>query len=380
MFRGNSWRLGRFGGIEIKIHPSWSIIALLIAYSFYWILAADFAAQNIAVLIFVAVVMSAVFFISVLLHELAHSWTARSRGIEVKGITLFLFGGATEADLDSNNPIDELVISSIGPITSAALAAVFWAIAVGAGPGLTGFAAGQLGWINLALAVFNVIPGYPLDGGRILRSLVWRSTGDLDRATRVAAQAGVGIGYTLVGLGILEILLLGALIGGLWLAAIGWFLAQLAQATFAQMKAKRMLREVPASRVMLRHVVEIPAWTPIQQAVDDYFMRNDFDAYPVVDGDRVIGLVTLGAVRTVPRQDWPGRPVRDVVTPLSEASVVDPSKPMDEVLETLTSNEVKRVIVVDQGEIVGIIASRDVTRWLQRSEDLGLARALNLHS
>ena len=377
MFGSNAWRVGSVGGVDIKIDASWSFIALLIAYTFYGLLAFEFPDAGTGVQIAVAVAMALVFFASVLIHELAHSWVARARGVEVHGITLFLFGGATNADLETENPTDELAISIVGPLTSLAMAGILWAGAVAAGDTLGGFAIGRLGWINLALAVFNLVPGFPLDGGRVLRSLVWRSTGDVARATRIAARGGQLVGYTLIAIGILEVLFLGALIGGLWLVAIGWFLSQTAQASFLQFQVRRALADVPASRLMSRHLVDIPHDITLREAVDDYFLRHDHGAFPVREPERVTGIVTLAAIRNVPQDDWDHRRVSDIAVPLSESCTVDRSEPMDEVLDKLNTNGTNRVIVTEAGGVAGILTPRDLAQWLRRSEELGITEALS---
>jgi Zn-dependent protease/predicted transcriptional regulator len=372
MFGRNAWAIGRVGGIEVRIDASWSVIAFLVAYSFFLVIEMEFGAIDTASMIALAGIMAVIFFGSVLLHELAHSWLAVARGVEVESITLFLFGGATKADLETEDPTDELLIAAVGPLTSLALAGVLWLIALAFGPDtIGGFLAGRLGWINLALAVFNLVPGFPLDGGRMLRSLVWRRTGDIVYATRVAARGGQLVGYGLVAVGILEVVFLGAIIGGLWLVAIGWFLSQAAQASFLQIELRRILSEVPASRVMSDGLVEIPDEMTIEQAVDDYFMSHDFNAFPVSDGDHTVAILTMNAVKAVPRDDWPTRTVGEVAKPLSETYTVSPSRPLDEVVGKLMSGDTRRVVVVDDGQVKGIITPRDLSRWLQRSQELG---------
>lgn len=375
MLGSNAWRIGSVGGVEIRIDPSWSIIAVLVGYSFYVLLSFEFADLGSGPTVLLAVAMAVVFFGSVLVHELAHSFMAKTRGVEVQGITLFLFGGATHADLETENPGDELVISIVGPITSGAIALVLWGVSVLTSPGPIGFAAGWLGWVNLALGLFNLVPGFPLDGGRVLRSLVWRSTGDLIRATRIAARAGQIVGWTIMGLGVLQVLFLANLINGLWFLAIGWFLSQSAQASFLQMQMRRILSDVPAGRLMTDDLTELPSDITIREAVDDYFMRHDYSAFPVQDGTAVTGLVTLSAIRQIPREDW-DRTVTEVVEPLSESCTVQRSETMDKVLEKLTGNQHHRVVVLDGDRVVGIITPRDLTRWLERSQDLGLTESL----
>ncbi|HLT96404.1 MAG TPA: site-2 protease family protein [Acidimicrobiia bacterium] len=375
MLGANAWRFGRIGGIEIRIDPSWSVIAVLVAYSFYVLLSFEFADLATTTQLVLAILMAVVFFGSVLLHELAHSFMARARGVEVHGITLFMFGGATHADLETEDPNDELAISAVGPLSSALIAAVLWGVSALAGDGPIGFGAGWLARVNLALAVFNLAPGFPLDGGRVLRSLVWRSTGDMVRATRVASRAGQIVGWLIMGVGILQVLFLANLIGGLWLLAIGWFLTQSAQASFLQLQMRRLLSNVPAGRLMSGDLTAMPSDISIRQAVDDYFMRHDYNAFPVRDGHGVSGLVTLSAIRQVPRDDW-HRPVSNVVEPLSDACTVQKTETMETVLEKLTANQQHRVIVMDGDEVVGIITPRDLARWLERSQDLGLTGSL----
>lgn len=379
MFQGNSWSIGRIGGVEVKIDPSWAIIALLVGYSFFLILAQEFEERSAAFLIPVAVVMAIVFFVSVLLHELAHSWVALSRGVEVKGITLFLFGGATHADLETKEPSDELLISLVGPISSIALAGVFWVTSLALVEGPLAFATGYLGWINLLLAVFNLLPGFPLDGGRVLRSLIWRSTGDLVKATRVASRAGRILGGIVMAIGVFEVFFLGALIGGLWLVAIGWFLSQAAASSFTHLQIKTTLQDVPASRLMISDLQEMPAGIDVQRAVDDYFMEHNYNTFPVTSGHETKGLVTMRAVRELPREQWSQTLVDEILEPLSDMCTVSPTDTVGDVVPKLMQGEVGRVVVVDHGEVIGLITPRDLVRWLERAQELGdIERKLSL--
>lgn len=231
---GNAARIGRIAGIDIRVHATWVFIALLIGWTFYarfQFLYDELATGETVALAAAGVV---IFFGSILLHELSHSLMAKARGITVRSITLFLFGGATDADVQSRGPGAEFAVTIVGPLTSVVVGGVLWAASAavpGDGGPLTGML-GYLAWINVALAVFNLLPGFPLDGGRILRALLWRSTGDLERATNVAATSGRIVGYGLVALGLFLFVATGR--GGLWLALIGWFLAQAATAEARQ--------------------------------------------------------------------------------------------------------------------------------------------------
>ncbi len=379
MFQGNSWRLGRIGGVEVKIDPSWSIIALLVGYSFYLLLTERFADETTGFLLPLAIFMALLFFASVLLHELAHSWLSLARGVEVKGITLFLFGGATHADLETREPNDELWIALVGPLSSFAQAAIFWGVSVALGEGPLAFATGYLGWINLALAVFNLLPGFPLDGGRVLRSLVWRSSGDLVKATRIASRAGRLLGGLIIAVGIFEVLFLGALVGGLWLVAIGWFLSQAATSSFTHLQIKTSLQDVPAARLMTSELHEMPAGIDVQTAVDDFFMQYNYNTFPVVSQGRTIGLVTMASVRNVPREEWRATIVDDIAEPLSELCTVSPYHSVGDVVDKLMQGEVGRVVVVQDGEVLGLITPRDLITWLERAQQLGdVERRLSL--
>jgi Zn-dependent protease/predicted transcriptional regulator len=308
------------------------------------------------------------FFGSVLVHELAHAVVSQARGIRVQDITLFLFGGATRARVESRGPGDEFLIALVGPLTSGILAAVFGIVAGLGGDALSRPLVGTLGylaWTNLLLAGFNLVPGFPLDGGRLLRSAIWKATGSLGRATRVASVAGQVVGWLLVAGGVAS-LLSGNLAGGIWFAFIGWFLVQAARSSYQELQLRDMLRGVEAEDVMAGDLVRIPPDLSLQDAVDDYFLRYDHGAFPVEEQGRTIGLLTLRGVRRVPQEQWPTRRVRDHMVPLGDQVVVAPDARMDDVLDKLQDGEAGRVLVVQDGEVVGIITPSDLTRWLRR--------------
>jgi CBS domain-containing protein len=233
------------------------------------------------------------------------------------------------------------------------------------------YAVGYLGWVNLALGAFNLLPGYPLDGGRVLRSFLWRASGNPGQATRRAATAGKVVGG-LIAVGGLLTVFAGDL-SGLWMAAIGWFLFQAAAQADQEVVVKRLLNQVRAGDIMSPDLVTIPADMSIARAVDDYFLRYDHSAFPV-DGERT-GLLTLRAIRQVPRDQWETRQVWTVTTPLDDACAVPADTPMDVVMEKLRQQDEDRVLVVDTGRIEGIITPLDIARWLRRSEELGLSES-----
>jgi Zn-dependent protease/CBS domain-containing protein len=365
---GTSWRVARIAGIEVRIDSSWAVIALLITYSMYLRLSVLYPELSGGGAVGLAIVSAVLFFGSVLVHELAHALVAQARGIRVQDITLFLFGGATRARVESRGPGDEFLIALVGPLTSGLLAGLFGIVA-GLGSDLLSRALagtfGYLAWTNLLLAVFNLVPGFPLDGGRLLRSAIWKATGSLGRATRIASVSGQGVGWLLVAAGVAW-LLAGDLAGGIWFAFIGWFLVQAARSSYQELQLQQLLRGVEAEDVMAANLVRIPPELSLQDAVDNYFMRYDHGAFPVEEQGRTIGLLTLRGVRRVPRQQWPTHRVRDHMVPLGDQVVVAPDARMDGVLGKLQDGEANRVLVAHDDEVVGIITPSDLTRWLRR--------------
>ena len=364
---GNSWRVGRIAGIEIRIDTSWALIALLITYSFY--LRISFIYRNLVpgTRVTLAIVAAILFFGSVLTHEMAHALMARARKIRVQDITLHLFGGATRAKVESKGPGDEFIIAVVGPLTSLALAGVFWVVAALGDaapdrpiPGLFGY----LAWVNFILALFNLVPGFPLDGGRLLRSALWKATGSLPRATRIASIGGQAVGWALIGGGVLS-LVWGSLSGGIWLALIGWFLVQAARASYQELQVRLLLERAEAEDVMSENLVRIPSDLTLRDAVDGYFMRHDHGAFPVEEAGKTIGLLTLRAIKRVPSEEWPIRRVRDSMASLEDQLTVAPHTRMDRVVTKLEDGP-GRVLVVRDGEVIGMITPWDVARWLQR--------------
>jgi Zn-dependent protease/CBS domain-containing protein len=374
---GTSWRVGRIAGIEVRIDSSWAVIALLITYSMYLRLAILYPDLSGVGAVGLAILSAVLFFGSVLIHELAHALVSQARGIRVQDITLFLFGGATRAKVESRGPGDEFLIALVGPLTSGILAGLFGVVAGLGREVLSRPLAGTFGylaWTNLLLAAFNLVPGFPLDGGRLLRSAIWKATGSLGRATRIASLAGQVVGWLLVAAGVAW-LLAGDLAGGIWFAFIGWFLVQAARSSYQELQLQQLLRGVEAEDVMAGDLRRIPPELSLQDAVDDYFMRYDHSAFPVDEQGRTVGLLTLRGVRRVPREQWRTRRVREHMVPLDDQVVVAPDARMDGVLGMLQDGEAGRVLVAQDGEVVGIITPSDLTRWLRRWRTLdGSAR------
>lgn len=350
-------------GITIRIHWSWLLIVGLLTLGFWGQLTTEHDGLSSGSGLALAVFGSAVFFGSVLVHELAHAFVARARGIEVKGITLYLFGGATEADASSKSAIDEFIVAIVGPLTSLAVGILLLGGAELVGPGQEALAdlIGYLGLVNLILAVFNMTPGLPLDGGRVFRSIVWGITGDFRRATRWAAGAGVIVGYSLIGFGLLS--LWQGWLGGLWLAAIGWMISQSARRTEQQEELREVFKDLVAGDVMTSPVVTIPAECRVAETVRHYFAREDQTVFPVVEQGRIVGMLSFGAVRHLDSKQRATTTAGLLARDMKPALIAGSTTPMQEVIEALASYGPKgRVLVVDDGVLLGIVAPSDIIR------------------
>jgi Zn-dependent protease len=367
---GGGWRVGRIAGVEIRIDQSWALIALLVTYSLFLRFSEQYDELNRGAAVALAIGAALLFFGSVLTHEMAHALMARRRRIPVRGITLFIFGGATHAKVESRGPVDEFLISVVGPLTSLGLGALFGALALLGGallPDPVAGALGYLGFVNIVLAIFNLLPGFPLDGGRVLRSAVWRITNSLPRATRVASIAGQVVGFLLIGLGLLA-LLQRDVGSAVWLAFIGWFLAQAARTSYEELQVRSILQGVDAEDVMARNLVAIPADVTLEEAVERHFMRYDHGGFPVEDDGQTVGFITLRGLRRVPREEWPTRTVRESMGDLDDQVTVAPSTRMDRVLGKLQDGEANRVLVVEDGEVIGIVSIGDVVKFKSKQQ------------
>lgn len=365
-------RLGSISGFEISLDYSWFIIFILILASFTTAVfpssAPGLGQGEYLVMGFTGALL---FFLSLLIHELAHSFMARAKGIEVEGITLFIFGGMARTKREATSPGDEFLIAVMGPVASFALAGLFYGAASllarsGFGLGVV-VSAEYLGLLNLVLATFNLLPGFPLDGGRLLRATLWRFTGSFRRATQIAAGAGRVLGWALIGLGLYSFLVTDGFIGGLWLVFIGWFLGHAARMSYQQVLLQELLGPLTAAQAMSPDPETVPPGLTVDSLVHDYFLMRPFGAFPVTDDGIVVGLITLGQVRSLPRDQWNEKLVVDIMFPLEDTVMVPPETPMPEVLERLRDVEARRILVAQEWELLGIISATDVTRWLDRT-------------
>jgi Zn-dependent protease len=364
------FRLGSVLGFEIRVDLSWFVIFFLI----FWSLAAgvfpawypELGSTNHTIMGGVGAIL---FFISLLAHELSHSLVARAKGIPVQGITLFIFGGMARTGAEAETPRDEFVIAGVGPLTSFAVAFLFWVISwmglqAGWSLAITGVAR-YLAFINVVLAVFNLLPGFPLDGGRLFRALVWGLTGDLTKATRWAATGGRWLATVLMVLGILQTLG-GAVLGGIWLLVIGWFLRTVASMSLRQHLVQHVLERSTAGDVMTPRPETVPATLTLEQLVGELFLHRRYQSFPVVLDGALVGVITLHEVKPVPREMWPHTRVLDVMTPIEEVVTVAPHHSMADVFAKMAEQEALRVLVVRGDVLVGIISASDVAAWVQR--------------
>lgn len=366
-----AWRIGSIRGIDIRIHSSWLIIALLVGWSF-WARFTSIYAYATGPAVAVAIVASLLFFASVLAHELAHSLEALHRGVQVGGITLFLFGGVTETRFDVKRPRDEFALTAIGPFTSFVLAALFGIAAAYATPlglNLVADVAGLLGWINFFLGVFNLLPGAPLDGGRILRSILWWATGDRGRALRAAAAMGQVIGSLFVVVGLSLVFFVGGgAIDGVWFAFIGWFLVVAARQEVAQHELQQALEGRSLAGFLDRSPRTLPADVTAADAADE-LRRSPDDLIPVTEHGETIGIVRLGDVARVPATQRPDVPVRQLLRPLTSLRRVGVHEALVDVLDRFRGDE-DVIAVFRDGEFAGLLTRRNVLRALQREQEL----------
>lgn len=365
--RRRGFPLFRAFGIPIRADASWLLILALVL----WTLAAGYfpqilPGQSRTTYWLMGAAASLLFFGSVLLHELSHSIVAMRFGLPVHAITLFVFGGVSEIGEESPSPKVEFWMAIAGPLMSFALAAVFWGAAVvlggPAGPPIAIAILVYLAFINALLGAFNLVPGFPLDGGRVLRAILWAWRGDVIQATRWASYAGKGVGGLLIGLGLIG-LINGALFIGLWYAFIGLFLWQAADAAYEQLVVSRHLTGLTVGQVMNRPGIGVPSGTTLSQLVDDYIFRLRYASYPVLDGEQPVGMITLHQLRQVPRDRWDRVQVQSVMSPVAEP--LSPEMPLTDALKVFGQSDQRRLPVVERQRLVGVLSMTDVASALQ---------------
>jgi Zn-dependent protease/CBS domain-containing protein len=359
--------LGRLGGVQVRIHWSWLVVFALIVWS---LAATVFPSQNPelsdGVHLAMAVAAALLFFASVLLHELGHAWQARRDGLEIDGITLWLFGGVAQFKGAFPNPGAEFRIAIAGPLVTVVLSGGFALLALAGLPSAVDGVAAWLAYINLTLLLFNLIPALPLDGGRVLRAALWRARGDLGWATRVAADIGRGFGYLFIALGVFMFIVEGSF-SGAWLAFIGWFLLQAATAEARYIATEQALAGLHVRDLMVRNPVVVDPDITVGRFMDEVASSRRFTTYPVVErSGRPIGLLAFRSVAAVPRSEWDVRRVRDSMIPLDQVPLLaESTSALDALVDLSSRPDANRGLVVDNGHLEGLLSITDLARALE---------------
>jgi Zn-dependent protease/predicted transcriptional regulator len=368
-----SWHIFTIFGIEIRIDSSWLVIFVLVT----WGLAQNYFPSKYPhwsqmQCWIVGLVSSLLLFSSVLAHELTHSLVARSKGDEVRSITLFLFGGVSEISREPETPATEFIIAVVGPVSSIIIAA----LSFGVWHGMQGVSepiaalARYLAMINGILAVFNMIPGFPLDGGRVLRAIVWKITGSVKSATRIASVSGHAIAFLLIFFGIWQILR-GFFLDGLWIALIGWFIHSAAARGYQQVLIKESLKDVRAQDLMDTAFESIDGALTVQELIEDYILKKKARSFLITERGALAGIVCLDDVKAVPAEERAATTVKEIMTPRDALEVVSPQADGNKILAKLSNGKVHQVPVIERGKVKGLVCRADVLDYLHLRSNLG---------
>jgi Zn-dependent protease len=372
---GRPFPLFRVFGFQVKADPSWLVVVVLVV----WTLAAATFPQMYRGLAPIAYWIMGVFgaaglFLSIVLHELGHSLVARRFHVPIRGITLFIFGGVAELDREPPTAWTEFWVAVAGPIVSLLLGVGLLGLwlatrAAGVPAAVVGLLA-YLGWINLTLVAFNMIPAFPLDGGRVLRSILWAWNGSLRRATKITSAIGAAFGLVLIGLGVFAVFS-GHVYSGIWTALIGMFLRAAAAASYQNMLVRRALEGEPVRRFMTVNPATAPAEITLREFVEEYVYRHHFKMFPIVDADgRLTGCLSIDRVKDVPRDEWDTTIVRQVAEPCSGKNTVRPETDAMQALSRMQRLRTSRLMVTENGRVVGMFSVRDVMKLMELRVEL----------
>jgi Zn-dependent protease len=365
------FNLGKVFGIQLRLHYSWFIIFALLTFAlvapyysswFWWV---------------IGIITCLLFFGSVIAHELAHSLVGRANGIPIKSITLFIFGGIAQMTKEATRPGAELKMAAAGPACSAVIGGLFMLISH-LNPGMPEPVASMVQWLafmNLALAAFNMIPGFPLDGGRVFRSVLWRFTGDYKRSTRIATQVGQGVGYTFIAGGIVIVFLQPfnlSWFSGVWIAFIGWFIRNAATSSYRQAQWREDLRRFTAAQVVTTNCPVVPSDVTLNQVIQEYIIPSGCRLFMVADGGRFGGVLSLQNIKSVSQQKWGVTQVKEVMTPIDKLPVAHLGQDALSILEQMDESGTNQVSVVSEGKVVGLIDRDDLIIFLRTRSELGI--------
>jgi Zn-dependent protease/predicted transcriptional regulator len=369
-------KLGSAFGIKIGLHYSWFLIALLIVLS----VAGEFSAAHKdwsqGLIWSLSVITALLFFVSLLLHELAHSLVAQSHNLPVREITLFALGGVSQIEKEPTDAQTEFVMAIVGPITSLVIGVICLSVAYWCGwiPGKSGATPlvavlVWLGYINLGLGIFNLIPGYPLDGGRVLRALIWWKTGDADKSTRIAARIGEGVGFLFIAVGVLEAFG-GAAFNGLWIAFIGWFLVQAAAESYRAVGVLPFLTTHHVSDLMSSDCPIVDGHETVEHFVHEEMLRSGKRCFLVENHGAFAGLITPHEIKHLDRNEWPSTTLSSVMVPAARLCTVTPETPLKDALELMGANNLNQLPVLANGHLRGTLSRSHVLQLFQTRGEL----------
>ena len=372
---GKRIKLFKLLGFEVRIDWSWIIIAILIAWSLSKGLFPSYY-KNLSTQTYwwMGIIGALGLFLSIIAHEFSHSLVARKYGLPMKGITLFIFGGVAEMDEEPASAKVEFLMAIVGPLSSIIIALIFYGIhAIGKQSGLAepiNGVVGYLAMINAILAGFNLLPAFPLDGGRVLRSILWAAKKNLRWATHISSRIGSGFGILLIVLGVIHVFR-GDFIGGMWWFLIGMFLQSAAKMSYQQLLTRKALEGEPIRRFMKTDPVTVSPSVSLEQLVEDYVYKYHFKMFPVVeDSDRLLGCVTTKQVKEIPRQDWGRKTVGEVASQCSSENTIEPQADAMQAISIMNRTGNSRLMVVEGGHLVGIIALKDLLELLSLKVEL----------
>lgn len=369
-----SFRLGRVAGIEIGVHYTWLFAFALITWSLAnGFFPAQYPDWGGATYWITGAIASLLLFVSVLLHELAHSFMARRFGYPVESITLFIFGGVTKIKGEADKPRHEFLIAAVGPGTSLGLALVFWValrlFTFGDSP--AGAVVSYLALINLLVGLFNLIPGFPLDGGRVLRSIVWRATNNVDRATRTAATVGQAFGWAIIAFGIYQAIFANNLLGGLWMALIGWFLNNAAESSRRESVTRAVFQGVTVRDVMDHSAPAVEPGVTVESVVMNEFLQGGHRSVLVSEGGGLLGIASISDVRKLARERWAETRIAEIMTQVP-LKTVGYSADINDAVQLLAENDLNQLPVMDGENCVGMLKRADLIKQLQLRQSLGV--------
>jgi len=359
-------------GIPIFVDLSWFIVALLISWSLAdSVLPNNLPGQSTATYWTLGVIATLGLFVSIIIHELAHALVARTFAVPIRSITLFIFGGVAEMEDEPPSARAEFMVAIAGPIASVVVGVVCFGLAeLARGFESAATVFGFLAGLNLILVTFNMIPAFPLDGGRVLRSILWHWRRSLPWATRITSSIGSAFGVVLIALGLYRALFGGDLIGGLWSFMIGMFLRNAAQMSYRQVLIRRALEGEPVARFMITEPITVPRSIPIFDFVQNYIYKHHFKMFPVVDGGRLLGCVSTRTIKQLPQSEWARQSVSSIIESCSADNTIAPDADAMHALAKMSKSGASRLMVVSGDQLVGILALKDLLKFLSLKVEL----------